>query len=30
LVLKRMPKGGSLTADQLALIKAWFDKGMPQ
>ena len=30
LVLKAMPKGGSLTAAQLALIKAWFDKGMPQ
>ncbi|ARS41443.1 hypothetical protein CA265_17990 [Sphingobacteriaceae bacterium GW460-11-11-14-LB5] len=30
LVTKTMPKGGSLTTNERALLQAWVDKGMPE
>jgi len=30
LVTKAMPKGGSLTINELALLQAWFDKNTPE
>jgi len=30
LVTKSMPKGGSLTTNELALLQAWFDRNTPE
>jgi len=30
LVIKTMPKGGTLTVSERELLQAWFDKGMPE